>query len=286
MSVISKIRNAIFMLINSPTSFCSRVIFETRSILSLPPQCVKKRINGILFEFDLGYTPATRNMFLGKYEIKERALMKKILHRGDTFIDVGASIGYLSAIGAGLVGQSGEVHCFEPVPESYQRLQELAVLNPDYTIITNPCALGEEEGTGQIDISIVTDIGLNTLVSGLMKPETRQQSIAVPVRRLDNYIKEHKLNNIALVKIDVEGFEFSVLKGLRDFFVRSHFLPSIICEITPSAYPLLDYQLSDLFDYMQDFSYYPFSLDNTDKKLDYSHIKNKPLINVLFKHIR
>jgi FkbM family methyltransferase len=283
MSVISKIKNAIFMLRNDPTSFCSRGIFEINSILSRR-KAIKKKINGVLFEFDLSYAPVIRNMLLGKYEIKVRNVMQKILHPGDTFIDVGANIGYFTAIAAGLVGESGEVHSFEPVPKYFQKLKKLSELNPNYKIRVNNYALGEIEGTSLMDVSATADIGLNTMVVGLMKSENREVSIEIPVKRLDVYIKEYQLKSIALIKIDVEGFEFFVLKGLRNFFMNTAVLPYIICEITPTAYSLLGSKLSDLFSYMQQHNYYPFDL-TTDRVLDYSYVKQQGLINVLFKHI-
>ena len=51
-----------------------------------------------------------------------------------------------------------------------------------------------------------------------MPNDTIKEVQTVPIRRLDNYIKEKKLVNIKLIKIDTEGFEFPVLKGLCNYF--------------------------------------------------------------------
>lgn len=275
---MKRITKIILLLKNYPILFFRRLILEIRSLLPFPNQLVRKRIRGICFEFDFTCGPVIRDMFLGKYEMLEVAVMEKILKKGDTFIDVGANIGYLSAIGAGLVGKTGEVHSFEPVQEYFQRLRKMAMMNPDYKIITNQCALGEIESTAQINIAGLSNIGWNTMVTGFMKPETRKESIEVPVRRLDNYIKEHNLNNITLIKIDVEGFEFAVLKGLYNFFIRTPHRPSILCEVSPEVCSLMGYQLKDLFDYMEEFGYIAFDLNK--KRLNWREIKE--LSEVLF----
>ena len=100
-------------------------------ILRWPKAPIQKRINGILFEFDfdlepviklvhnplklllqylsIGAKPNVLEMYYGAYEPDTVRAMKKLLKKGDTFIDVGANIGYLSAIGMGLVGKTGQV---------------------------------------------------------------------------------------------------------------------------------------------------------------------------------
>lgn len=192
--VPSKIITAVTVLINNPTVFFrilyGRIYRLIQSLLPVSAYPVRKRINGVVFEFDCTRSDVIRGMFLGLYEIPERILMKKILRHGDTFIDAGANIGYLSAIAAGLVGKSGEVHSFEPVPEYFQRLQKFASLNPNYKIITNQYALGETDGVDRITIASSQNIGWNTMVPGFLEPKEQKQTIEITVRRLDKYIRE------------------------------------------------------------------------------------------------
>ena len=276
---MKRVIKAIAFFLRYPDIFERRLIFGITSLLRLPKLIMQKKTNGVIFEFDFAYDQAIRAMFTGKYETREIKVLKNILHPGDVFIDAGANIGYFSAIAAGLIGETGTVHSFEPVPEYFQRLQKMATMNPDYKIAVNQCALGETEGTAQIDVTGLSNIGWNTMVAGFMKPEERKQTITVPVRRLDNYIKEHNLNNITLIKIDVEGFEFSVLKGLRGFLAETISKPAILCEINLEACALMGYHLKDLFDYMKEFGYSAFDMNN--KRIDWSNIKE--LSNILFK---
>ena len=298
-----------FLLIRNPKLFFKYLYAGAKSvILRWPKAPIQKRINGILFEFDfdldlviklmrnplklllqylsIGAKPNVLAMYYGAYEPDTVRAMKKLLKKGDTFIDVGANIGYLSAIAMGLVGKTGQVHSFEPIPKHFQRLKNLALANKKYKIVVNQCALGEKEGTARIDVSGLS-IGSSTMVPDLLKfkeiaygkrKEMIEETIEVPTHRLDCYIKEQSISGISLIKIDTEGFEFPVLKGLSGYFENANHLPAIICEITPAAYPLLGYTLSQLSEYMKKYNYHAFSLDDTE--IDITKLKGYP--NVIF----
>ena len=197
------------MLVSNPKKFFLYFQAKVRSLFVLRKTPFNKALKcGSIFRFDFNYDPAVKNMYLGIYEIETVEAMKKILKKGDTFIDVGANIGYLSTIALGLVGKSGHVHSFEPVQEYFSKLKDITFLNPEYNFIVNQCALGEIEGTEKIAVTNLQNIGWNTIVPDFMLNETIKETQEVPIRRLDGYIKENALNNITLIKIDTEGFEF------------------------------------------------------------------------------
>lgn len=276
-----KIRKAASLLASNPKLFFKRLACEIKATRQLPESPIQKKINGIIFEFDFDYDPAIKRMYFGIYELETVEVMKKVLKRGDTFIDVGANIGYLTAIGGGACWETGQVHSFEPVPEYFQRLKKMAMMNRDYKIVVNQCALGEERGTAKIDVTNLPNIGWNTMVPGFMDNKTKKRSIEVPVYRLDYYIKEKGLDKISLIKIDTEGFEFPVLKGLQSYFENTEYRPVILCEIAPSAYPLLASTLTQLSNYMKKYSYRAFSLINTNAEIDITRIEETT--NVMFK---
>ena len=70
-------------------------------------------------------------MFFGAYEPLTVAAIKKYLREGDTFIDVGANIGFISSIAAGIVGTRGQIHSFEPVPRDFERLKGFSLMTPE-----------------------------------------------------------------------------------------------------------------------------------------------------------
>lgn len=267
------IEKTVSLLATNPKLFFKYLAVRMKKLVPLPKSPLQKKINGILFDFDFAYDPAIKKMYIGEYEIKIVEVIKKVLKKGSTFIDVGASIGYLSAIGAGIVGKTGQVHSFEPVPQYFYRLKKMAMTNPNYKIVPNQCALGEERGIANIYITSIQNIGWNTMVPGFMSNETLKETLEVPVYRLDSYIKEKVLGNISLIKIDTEGFEFPVLKGLGNYFEDTNHRPVIICEIAPSGYPLLGYTLAQLFEYMKKYNYNTYSLVDINAEVDITKLE-------------
>ena len=260
-----KIRKAVLLLLHNP-----RWLFRILNARIRPTQVpyLKERINGVLFEFDFDYDPVIRAMHNGVYEIETIIAVTKLLKKGDTFIDVGANIGYLSAIAMGLVGKTGQVHSFEPVPDYFQRLEKMAIANRGHKVIVNQYALGERPGPARIAVTNLTNIGWNTMIPDFMSSETQKETIEVEVYRLDDYLKEKGLRDISLIKIDTEGFEFPVLKGLSGYFESTDNRPAIICEIAPDAYPLLGVSPAHLSEYMKRYGYRAFSLVNNNAEID------------------
>lgn len=282
MKIKGIIKKEFFLLIGNWRLFFKLLImrfgFKFLKYLFLPKSSVQKRINGILFEFNFNLDPKIEEMYFNYYEPEVVEIMKMVLKPGDIFIDVGASIGYLSAVGAGFIGKDGQVHSFEPVPQYFQQLKNMAENNPDYKIIVNQCALGEKEEIANIDLTNLSNIGWNTMVQDRMKDEIRKETLKVPVYRLDAYIKQKEISRISLIKIDVEGFESSVLKGLSNYFQNTNYRPVIICEIVKSAYPALKYTLTQLIEYMKKYNYSTYSIVNFNKKINIKELKDIDLV--------
>lgn len=241
------------LLARNPSLFCRIALAKLNTTRSLPHLPAFRRINNVLFEYDLANYRGTAPMYFGSYGLLVIDAMKRLLKPGDVFIDVGANIGYLSAIGAGLVGTAGQVHSFEPVPQYFEKLDRLARTNPEYSIFANALALGSHSGTATIYVT--HEPGQNTLVPSYKSATEIRHTVEVPVMRLDAYIAAKSIGRVGLIKIDVEGYEFSVLKGLQRYFETHSDRPPIICEIAPRAYGLNGNALEDLAAYIARFGY-------------------------------
>lgn len=274
--------NLIPTLLSDPKFFFKRVFLELKSIFTpLPKSPVFKEINGILFEFDFNYCSHMKRFYFGTYEARLVRILKTFLKEGDTFIDVGANVGYITAVAAGCVGRKGAVHSFEPIPEYFQRIKKIAEMNRGHKIIVNPFAIGDKDS--KIKIYVSSQIGCDTVIPS---KSDGKKFLEVPIKRLDDYIIGNKINNIKIIKIDVEGFEFPVLKGLEKYFLQcrnSGSYPLIVCEIHPDWLPLVGSNLQNIFEYMAKFSYYPFDIIKLKKRISVSEAGKEPLINVVFK---
>jgi len=212
-----------------------------------------QEIGDVVFEFDFELGSLVEMMHSGDYAPELVSLLPRLVHRGDVIIDVGANIGYVSAVALSAVGREGAVHAFEPVPRYYERLVRLSELNPEYRVFAHRLAVSDHEGIGTMSVSNVDNIGWNTMVPGFMPPEEIGALEIASTIRLDDYLEANKLAP-ALIKIDVEGFELPVLRGL-DGHIRAGHRPLIICELAPAAYQRVGNTVDDLVDWLGDSGY-------------------------------
>ena len=93
------------------------------------------------------------------------------------------------------------------------------------------------------------------------------------VIRLDEYIVEKGLEQVAMIHIDAEGFEYPVLRGLERFFNDQRYRPPIICEINPRAYGALGITRQDISDYLDCYGYGVFSVLNPKRRVNLNAIE-------------
>lgn len=196
---------------------------HVRLLYWLKPSQLKKdtvttRLRG--FPVKLTYDP---NSEIGRYLYFrgsfEEQILKKIRHvvkNGDHILDVGANIGVHSLVFSTLVGNSGKVVAIEPQSKVRKRLKFNLKNNQANNVIVMGCAIGSEESRGRIyDIANNND-GAATLRPS--DPEKHQKFEDIEVKTFD-FIKDSTgLGHIDIVKIDVEGAELEVLKGLSALF--------------------------------------------------------------------
>jgi FkbM family methyltransferase len=253
---INRILKSLRLIASNPVAFLNIIkpyLFQAKSGLI--------KINGVNFSIDVELDPAMRKMYFGSYEYELTNTMKKFLKEGDTFIDIGANVGYISAFALGLVGKTGAVHSFEPVPKYFECLKKVKKDNPDYNIFINDAAVGEIEGTSKIAVTNLRNIGWNTMVPNFMEKSTISEEIEIKVLRLSDYLKTNYVKNLSLIKIDTEGFEFPVMKGLKEYLLGAKILPNIIIEIAPGAYPHLNNSLSEFAQFMKELGYVSKSIN-------------------------
>lgn len=140
----------------------------------------------------------------GVYEQGTVSVLQDFLKQEDTFIDVGANIGWLSLVGANAVGINGKVIAFEPVPSTFEILKSNKELNKFSQITLHQFALGNSEEI--VTIYPETD---NRGGASILNHES-DCGIEIEVKKLDNLELNTKVD---VIKIDVEGFELDVLKG-------------------------------------------------------------------------
>lgn len=159
-------------------------------------------------------------------EYVERDILADLLselREDDLFWDVGANTGIYACMAADILS-TGSVFAFEPHPGNVTSLRTNLQRNDLRNVTVEECALGDVEGTTSLNIT-AEDAGL-----GLHSLQAEDQTgIEVPIRTGDGYVDTTaRVPNV--VKIDVEGAEADVLKGMRSTLADSN-CRIVYCEI-------------------------------------------------------
>jgi FkbM family methyltransferase len=196
----------------------------------LIPEPEGKVICKTLYGFDLLINPKIDTgvehslYYFGTYEEGTLDFIISRLKPGDIFFDIGANIGLMSIVAAKSVGEKGKVYAFEANPETEKILRSNVELNHIDNIICINKAVGNSNGR----INIYDNWEVNRGGSTLIKPSNEARSFEVELISIDSHDAYAQLP-VRMVKIDVEGFEMDVLKGMEKMLTRQN-APDLIVE--------------------------------------------------------
>lgn len=166
----------------------------------------------------------------GIWEPEIVELIEVYLPKGGTFVDIGANIGFHSLFAAGVVGESGMVLAFEPLPRLQQQMRRSIAENNFTQVSIEPVALGVTSGVAKLSL-VEENVGASSL-QNVADDRAVGDVIEVSVSTFDSY--RDKLTRLDLIKIDIEGSEFEALKGGEE--ILRAFKPVIILEFSPHVY--------------------------------------------------
>jgi len=195
------------------------------------PSAVRVRESGITLEIDLA-NRELRYIFARAYERAEASFIRDTLRPGDVSVDVGANVGFLSAVAAAAVGPHGRVYALEPDPRTFEALR---VAEADSKGVIRAFQLAAADGSSDV-ISFYLSPAEHTMWSSGL-PEHGRERVEVACVALTEFIAREHIEP-AFVKIDVEGTESWVLRGLLPYLRArpGKRLPTILCEMTPHAH--------------------------------------------------
>jgi FkbM family methyltransferase len=194
----------------------------------------------------------SESVLAGTFETSEREFVQRFLQPGMTVLDIGAYYGLYSLTASALVGKRGRVIAFEPSPFQRKRLHWNLRLNRSQNVSVENLALGVS--IGQQTLFSIT--GESAGYASLRKPAIGAifDPIVVQVTTLDEYLRNHRIDTVDFIKVDVEGGEMDVFKGAVEL-LRKQVRPVILCELEDVRAEAWGYKAKEAAAFVESFGF-------------------------------
>jgi len=260
-------------------------------------RAIKKALHGFLGNSSYKYFQAVskaRDIRNGSWSEPELDLIPLAVKEGETALDLGANFGLYSYHLSRALGSSGKVYAFEPVPFTFETLQLVSRILGfrNVTLFEKGCSA---EG-GRISFEVpVQESGAfaagQAYIGGRRDDRegkeqqvrwTGTRQVDCEVVALDEFLP--RLENLSLIKCDVEGAELLAFRGAKKL-IAEH-LPSVICEINPWFLEGFGIRLDELLDFFgdQDYGLYYYRQDEGRALLTPVEAKDVVEDNYVFIH--
>jgi FkbM family methyltransferase len=210
---------------------------------------------------ELDETKFTQRIMLEQgshYEQEISDLMKHLLTKEDTFIDCGANIGFFTCLGTEL---AGIVYAFEAEKDNIKSLKHNIKINKYENVSVFHNAVGDKCKKIELRVNLDNDGG-HALWDVSKHPFNQKTLHETPQYQNVDMVTLDSIVNcpVKLIKIDVEGCEFKVLRGAEQLLKK--YSPTIICEINDMALREMGTDKGEIYDFMSGLGYQGFNLTN------------------------
>ena len=197
------------------------ILWQLGSSLSPSKLFVKRFIGPVKFYARKGLAGVTGNIYVGLHEFNDMGFLLHFLRPGDVFFDVGSNVGSFTLLASGVC----QVKSFTivPVSSTFVLLNKNIELNSLQDKVTTINAAAGA-AAGMITFTASEDTTNHAILNA---DANTSSSIEVPLITIDSISNQ---NQPALMKIDVEGFETEVLKGMTNTLDQT-VLKAIIIEL-------------------------------------------------------
>ena len=236
---------------------------------------VRGKLHGYTMRLDLGNWSERLTWCLGRYhDLPLQTALQQLLAPGDCFVDIGANLGMLSLLAHRHVQPSGRVMSFEPNPRMQARIQEAVAANSLASLEIVPVALGAHAGTAELhefgghpgwgSLSAAGPAGIAATAKWVVQVVVGDELMAkVPA--------QHPL----VFKVDVEGHEVPVLRGLRETLRTRR--PLVFIEIADAHQRRAGYSAAELRQELEQHGYHGHALTMVRRRLFGRALRTQPI---------
>ncbi|WP_236241747.1 FkbM family methyltransferase [Streptomyces sp. CC228A] len=181
------------------------------------------------------------------------------LRPGDTFVDLGANIGYFSLLASRPVGERGQVVAVEASPVFHGRLMDHVRLNGCTNVRAVNAGVSDSARTLSFVLASSHNLGSNSIVPYDGPVES---SFEIGAKSLPDLLEPEDIARARVIKIDVEGAEGSVVRGLEPILDELRPDAEITVEVTPERMAKLGDSADELIETMQRHGFHVYRLAN------------------------
>jgi FkbM family methyltransferase len=159
---------------------------------------------------------SVNSCWLGIYELRKQIAFCSVIQPGNVVYDLGANVGFYSLLASTMVGPTGRVFSFEPLPRNLALLRRHIATNSLNNCIAIEAAVASHDGTAKFE----------TRCDSHTTKLSEEGDIAVKLVSLDGLVASRQILGPDVIKCDIEGAEFDALNGARRTLV--HYRPILL----------------------------------------------------------
>lgn len=202
----------------------------------------------------------------GVYEPNTMLALSRLLASDGVVLDIEANMGCFTLFAARRLEAAGRVFAFEPSSRDRARLIANVDLNRLKNVSVSREAVGESDGQAELLVAEDERSGHNTLGTNFGYAQTQLAAReTVPVVKLDSFVAREGLDRVDVIKIDIEGGEYSALRGCEAMLARWH--PALILEVVPASPEAGGRTARALERLLREHGYHAYEIDESDATL-------------------
>nr|WP_319374731.1 FkbM family methyltransferase [uncultured Methanobacterium sp.] len=148
---------------------------------------------------------------LGSFEFEKQVLFEKTINESDIIYDIGANVGFYTLLSSVIVGNTGKVIAFEPVPRNINYLKKHLKINNCHNVEVMELAVSNKEGISNFKVE------KDSFSAGKLSDSG---NLTIKTIALDDLLLEKKISPPDVLKIDVEGSEMLVFEGAKNLITE------------------------------------------------------------------